>query len=830
VTLAAFVVVLAGPDGGRFARAAVQPINFQRGLLSGPGATFVQPTALTFGPDGRLYVAQLDGTIRALTINTSTMTVTSSETVVTRPAGDTYSVLGIAFSPVDAPSPPTLYVAESTIFQGDLGDPFSGKIVRYSGPGFATKTTIISGLPVASHAHEINNFLFDSTGRIFIPAGGNTNAGVGLSGGGDGNWDETPLGGAILTADIYAPGFDGAVTYDVYAATASTNQTGGDVSVYAAGLRNPYDLVLHSNGRLYNTDNGPNSNFGDGSAQGCLQTQNGPNPQAADELNIIEQGDYYGHPNRNRGRFDPRQCFYHAGEDGSGANWTGPIALLPPSSNGLVEYTAGNFGGQLQSDLLYVSWVDNVIGRVELSGDGASVVSHRQFDSGYANPLDIEEGPGGILYVAEFGSGDVVFLKPDETPVNSVSVDSVFPAAGPTTGGLAVTITGTNFTTDADTTVTIGGQPLQNLQVQNSHTITGVIPPAGGPGSVTVAITNSIASDTLPGGFIYVVGGGTIPPVADAGPNQQSPIAHGTHAHFVLDGRGSTDADGFIETYSWKENGVEIATGAVTSVQVDLGVHVITLTVTDNDGFTDTDDVFLTVDNNIVQDPYWCADTNLDYTVNAGDLQNVAADFGATYPGANFHTLDDPTRDRVINSGDLQRVAAEFSETCPFVEQQILQVIEATEPYMDLDYTLAQGFGQRTQFIPGHGIHYTKNSLVNDGVFSLLQPEGFNYDQDGNLAAMFYYVPWQMPGNELPPDGFDTIEDAWHLHNDFCFYPGLLVAENVPQAECQAAGGVWLENLGWMLHLWNYKINPQGRLVEVNPTVGSTTPGAPFGP
>ena len=99
-----------------------------------------------------------------------------------------------------------------------------------------------------------------------------------------------------------------------------------------------------------------------------------------------------------------------------------------------MEYTSGNFAGQLQGDLFYVSWVDNVVGRVELSGDGASAVSHRQFDSGYANPLDITTGPGGVLYVAEFGSGNIVFLTPDESPVSSISVNSIFPTGGPVTG------------------------------------------------------------------------------------------------------------------------------------------------------------------------------------------------------------------------------------------------------------------------------------------------------------------------------------------------------------------------------------------------------------
>ena len=73
------------------------------------------------------------------------------------------------------------------------------------------------------------------------------------------NYPETPLSAAILRADIHAPGFDGNVTYSPATTPVDDNvdQTGGDVSVFAAGTRNPYDLVVHSNGKIYATDNGP---------------------------------------------------------------------------------------------------------------------------------------------------------------------------------------------------------------------------------------------------------------------------------------------------------------------------------------------------------------------------------------------------------------------------------------------------------------------------------------------------------------------------------------------------------------------------------------------
>jgi glucose/arabinose dehydrogenase len=77
---------------------------------------------------------------------------------------------------------------------------------------------------------------FGPDGMIYLAIGGNTNAG--LPSAFFRMLDEMSLGAAILKI---AP------------------TPGGDVSVYATGLRNPYDLVWHSNGQLYANDNGANT-------------------------------------------------------------------------------------------------------------------------------------------------------------------------------------------------------------------------------------------------------------------------------------------------------------------------------------------------------------------------------------------------------------------------------------------------------------------------------------------------------------------------------------------------------------------------------------------
>jgi len=81
------------------------------------------------------------------------------------------------------------------------------------------------------------------------------------------------------------------------------------------------------------------------------------------------------------------------------------------------------------------------------------------------------------------------------------TVTSVTPNTGPTTGGTAVTIKGTNFVAPA--TVSFGGEPATGVVVVNLTTITAVTP-SNSPGPVDVVVTTVCGSGTLPGGFTYV--------------------------------------------------------------------------------------------------------------------------------------------------------------------------------------------------------------------------------------------------------------------------------------------------------------------------------------
>jgi subtilisin family serine protease/subtilase family serine protease len=87
-----------------------------------------------------------------------------------------------------------------------------------------------------------------------------------------------------------------------------------------------------------------------------------------------------------------------------------------------------------------------------------------------------------------------------------------------------------------------------------------------------------------------------LPPLADAGSDQAVPDDNRDGTQLVtLDGSASSDRDGSIVSYEWREGNTPIATGATPAVWLSVGTHTLTLEVTDDDGDSGTDSVVVTV-------------------------------------------------------------------------------------------------------------------------------------------------------------------------------------------------------------------------------------------
>ena len=91
---------------------------------------------------------------------------------------------------------------------------------------------------------------------------------------------------------------------------------------------------------------------------------------------------------------------------------------------------------------------------------------------------------------------------PTPNPGNqSPTVSSVAPATGTTLGGTTVTVTGSNFAAGA--TVTIGGVPATNVQVQGTTTLTAQTPQHAA-GAADVSVTVGTRGGTMPSAFTFV--------------------------------------------------------------------------------------------------------------------------------------------------------------------------------------------------------------------------------------------------------------------------------------------------------------------------------------
>jgi hypothetical protein len=157
------------------------------------------------------------------------------------------------------------------------------------------------------------------------------------------------------------------------------------------------------------------------------------------------------------------------------------------------------------------------------------------------------------------------------------------------------------------------------------------------------------ASETI----TITVTGTTNQPIADAGPDQTIIDSDNDGVEQVtLDGSGSTDPDGSITSYLWTVANGEPATGVRPTISLAVGQHTITLQVTDDSGFTDTDTVIITVEPPDVTAPAILSVSATETTVVIlfnEDLDEPSATDTRNYGLAGGVTLDSVWLDSIHN-------------------------------------------------------------------------------------------------------------------------------------------------------------------------------------
>jgi hypothetical protein len=288
------------------------------------GEVLANPTSLQWGPDGRLYVAQQNGVIKAFTVEkdqAGEWSVVQTETIDLVHQIANHNDDGLLNASVTGRQITGIVVTEEAgnivIYAGssdpriggggsgadkDL-DTNSGIISRLEqtfgpeGVGTWDKVDLVRGLPRSEENHSVNGLQLSTDGStLYVSVGGFTNAG---SPSNNFAWSpEYALSAAVLSVDLAAlksmdvqgSGNDQYV-YDLPTLDDPTVANGGSredangmdvngpfggndglnmavldaaapISIHSTGYRNAYDLVLTQNGQLYTIDNGPNSGWG----------------------------------------------------------------------------------------------------------------------------------------------------------------------------------------------------------------------------------------------------------------------------------------------------------------------------------------------------------------------------------------------------------------------------------------------------------------------------------------------------------------------------------------------------------------------------------------
>ena len=156
------------------------------------------------------------------------------------------------------------------------------------------------------------------------------------------------------------------------------------------------------------------------------------------------------------------------------------------------------------------------------------------------------------------------------------------------------------------------------------------------------------------------------PPIANAGPDQIVECADPTGTLVTLDGSGSTDPDDDIVSFEWYEGEDPLGSGETMTYSFDLGVHAITLVVTDSFDETDSDEVIINlqdttlpeIDVSVSPDTLWPPNHKMVYittTVTATD--NCDANPLTELESITMNEGDetdayDPNYDSAISDGD----------------------------------------------------------------------------------------------------------------------------------------------------------------------------------
>ena len=197
------------------------------------------------------------------------------------------------------------------------------------------------------------------------------------------------------------------------------------------------------------------------------------------------------------------------------------------------------------------------------------------------------------LFAGCGGQGNANGGNRSQVPVaTGITVSSITPVTGPTTGGTQITVTGTNF--PSNVTVTFGGTPATSVVI-NSTTSATVTTPLHASGVVDVVVTDVATNTaaTLNGAFTYFTPGTAIQ-ITSTSPLPDV-VVNTPYTQTIAAVGGNGAAKTFSLSQGTLPGGMSLSTtGVISGTPTTPGASIFTITVSDPSG-SDSKQFTLTV-------------------------------------------------------------------------------------------------------------------------------------------------------------------------------------------------------------------------------------------
>lgn len=355
--------------------AAAQPAD-GKPFVTTEVATFDEPWAMTFLPDGRLLVTEKEGKLKLLDVASKRVGEISGVPAVDY--GGQGGLGDVVLHPKFA-SNGLVYLSYAEKGDGDTrgGAVARGKLTldKKGGGALSGVKVIWRQVPkVSGRGHYGHRIAFDKDGKLWISSSERQKF--------DPAQDmKSNLGKIVRLND------DGTVPAD----NPFADQGGVTAQIWSLGHRNALGLAFDAQGRLWEHEMGP---------------------QGGDELNLIERGSNYGYPIVSNGNhYDGRDIPDHD----TRPEFNAPEVFWNPviSPAGFIIYSGKEFP-DWQGDGFIGGLSSQALIRIEF--DGVKAREAARYDMGH-RIREVEQGPDGAIWVLEDeGGARLLKLTPPPAP------------------------------------------------------------------------------------------------------------------------------------------------------------------------------------------------------------------------------------------------------------------------------------------------------------------------------------------------------------------------------------------------------------------------------